>query len=295
MKKIVAMAMAALMALSLVACGGSASGSGSASSAAAPESAPAASSAHAEEYAQFTGETIDAIKAAGKLAVGTEAQYAPFEFVDMDGNFAGCDIWLSQQVADALGVKLEIVDMAFDGIIPAVKAGQVNIGIAAFSVDEERAKEIDFSKVYQKDAQMLLVKKGNEETYATKESLKGQQLGAQRGTVQSKIITSVFPDSKLFELDKWPALALEVVNGNIAGLVVDGAVAEGLVANNDQLVVGNFDFSSEDIDVGKAAVLPKGSDDLLALVNAVMENVVADGSFQAAYDEAVELSKTLGI
>lgn len=292
MKKFVAMAMAALMALSLVACGGAAS-----TPASAPESAPASEtgSTAAVDYSQYTGETIDAIKKAGKLVVGTEAQYAPFEFIDMDGNFAGCDMWLAQQVANALGVKLEIVDMAFDGIIPAVKAGQVDIGIAAFSVDEERAKEIDFSTVYQQDAQMLLVKKGNEDTYATKESLVGKQLGAQRGTVQSKIITQVFPESNLFELDKWPALALEVVNGNIEGLVVDGAVAEGLVANNDQLVVGSFDFSGEDIDVGKAAVLAKGTDDLMALVNAVMENVVADGSFQAAYDEAVALSKTLGI
>ena len=227
--------------------------------------------------------------------LGTEAQYAPFEFLDAEGNFAGCDIWLANKVADALGVELEVVDMAFDGIIPAVKAGQVDLGIAAFSVDEERAKEIDFSKVYQQDAQVLLVKKGNEEVYTTKEALAGQQLGAQRGTVQSKIITKVFPESPLFELDKWPALALEVINGNIAGLVVDGAVADGLVANNDQLVASSFDFSSEDIDVGKAAVLKKGTEDLMALVNAVMDEVTADGSFEAAYNEAVELSKTLGI
>ena len=283
MKKFLAMAMAAVLALSLVACGGAPAESAPASE---PASAPAESA---------PASRVEAIKAAGKLVLGTEAQYAPFEFIDMDGNFAGCDIWLANKIAEKLGVELEVMDMAFDGIIPAVKAGQVDLGIAAFTVDPERAKEIDFSKVYQKDAQMLLVKKGNEATYNTKEALKGLQLGAQRGTIQSKIVASVFPESPLFELDKWPALALEVINGNIAGIVVDGAVAEGLVANNDQLVIADYDFSGEDIDVGKAAVLQKGNDDLMAVVNEVMDEVIADGSFEAAYEDAVALSKTLGI
>ena len=80
------------------------------------------------------------IKESGKLVVGTEAQYAPYEFKDLDANFAGCDMWLAQQIADALGVELEVVDMSFDGIIPAVQSSQVDIGIAAFTVTEERAR-----------------------------------------------------------------------------------------------------------------------------------------------------------
>lgn len=239
--------------------------------------------------------TVEAIKAKGKLVLGTEAQYAPFEFKDMDANFVGCDIWLAQQVADALGVELEVMDMAFDGIIPAVKSNQVDIGIAAFTVDEERAKEIDFTDMYQKDEQMLIVKKGNEEVYTTKESLAGQQVGAQRGTTQSKLIQSALPDSKLFELDKWPTLAMEVANGNIAAIVVDGAVGQNLIATNDGIAQANFTFSEEEASFGKAAVVAKGKDDLKELVNAVIANVTSDGSFDAAYDEAVALSESMGV
>ena len=101
------------------------------------------------------------IKAKGKLVVGTEAQYAPYEFKDLDANFAGCDIWLAQQIADSLGVELEVVDMAFDGIIPAVKSGQVDIGIAAFTKTPERAEEIDFTNLYETSAQLLIVKTGD--------------------------------------------------------------------------------------------------------------------------------------
>lgn len=301
MKKFLAIAMAAVLSLSLAACGGASSSTASsaaasseaASTAASSEAASASTTAY--DYSSYTGETIDAIKAAGKLVVGTEAQYAPFEFKDLDANFVGCDIWLAQQIADALGVELEVMDMAFDGIIPAVKSNQVDIGIAAFTVDEERAKEIDFTDMYQKDEQMLIVKKGNEEVYTTKESLAGQQVGAQRGTIQSKLIQSALPDSTLFELDKWPTLAMEVANGNIAAIVVDGAVGESLIATNDGIAQANFTFSAEEANFGKAAVVAKGKDDLKELVNAVIANVTADGSFQAAYDEAVELDGTLGV
>ena len=307
MKKFLAIAMAAVLSLSLAACGGASSSTASsstASSAAASSSEAASTGASSEaasastaayDYSSYTGETIEASTAKGKLVVGTEAQYAPFEFKDLNANFVGCDMWLAQQIADALGVELEVMDMAFDGIIPAVKSNQVDIGIAAFTVDEERAKEIDFTDMYQKDEQMLIVKKGNEEVYTTKESLAGQQVGAQRGTTQSKLIQSALPDSKLFELDKWPALAMEVANGNIAAIVVDGAVGEGLVANNPGIAQANFTFSQEEANFGKAAVLAKGKEDLKELVNAVIANVTADGSFQAAYDEAVELSQSMGI
>ena len=300
MKKFLAIAMAAVLSLSLAACGGAASST--ASSAASSEAAStgasseaASASTTAYDYSSYTGETIDAIKAAGKLVVGTEAQYAPFEFKDLDANFVGCDMWLAQQIADALGVELEVMDMAFDGIIPAVKSNQVDIGIAAFTVDEERAKEIDFTDMYQKDEQMLIVKKGNEEVYTTKESLAGQQVGAQRGTIQSKLIQSALPDSTLFELDKWPTLAMEVANGNIAAIVVDGAVGESLIATNDGIAQANFTFSAEEANFGKAAVVAKGKDDLKELVNAVIANVTSDGSFDAAYDEAVALSESMGV
>ena len=239
---------------------------------------------------------LEQIKAKGKVVVGTEAQYAPYEFKDLDANFAGCDMWLAQQIADSLGVELEVVDMAFDGIIPAVQSGQVDLGIAAFTNTPERAEEIDFSDLYETSAQLLIVKAGNADTYSTKESLAGLKVGAQKGTIQSQLIQSALPESELFELEKYPALALEVQNGNIAGLVVDQAVGEALVAtSNGALEVSNFTFTAEEASFGKSVVIAKGNEDLVAVVNEVINKVTADGSYQKAYDEAVELAASLGL
>ena len=263
---------------------------------AAPQDEQATEAQPEEQPAAEASTLLEQIKAKGKLVVGTEAQYAPYEFKDLDANFAGCDMWLAQQIADSLGVELEIVDMSFAGIIPAVQSGQVDLGIAAFTNTPERAEEIDFSDLYETSAQLLIVKTGNADTYSTKEALAGQKVGAQKGTIQSQLIQSALPDSELFELEKYPALALEVQNGNIAGLVVDQAVGESLVANsNGELEVSNFEFSAEEASFGKSVVIAKGNEDLVAAVNEVVNKVTSDGSYQAAYDEAVALAATLGM
>ena len=231
---------------------------------------------------------LDKVKAAGKIVVGTEATYPPYEYLDDNANFAGCDIFLAQQVADALGVTLEIQDMDFDGIIPAVQSGLVDIGIAAFTKTAERAEVIDFSDLYETSAQLLIVKAGNADLYATKESMAGLKVGAQQGTVQSQLVESALPDSTLFELKTYPELALETTNGNIVGFVVDSAVGLSMVASSDgALEVSAFEFTAEEASFGKAAIIAKGNEDLVAAVNAVIAQVLEDGSYQAAYDAAV--------
>lgn len=228
---------------------------------------------------------LERIQNAGVLVVGTEATYGPYEFLDEDANPIGCDIWLAEQIAEALGVELKIQDMGFDGIIPAVQAGNVDIGIAAFTVDEERAKVIDFSNQYELSEQLLIVKKGDGETYTTKESLAGLKVGAQMGTVQSKLIESVLTDSELFELDTYPNLAMETVNGNIAGFVCDAAVGLGMVAQNDNLEVAGFTFTAEEASFGKACVLAQGNPELMEIVNQVIDKVVEDGSYLEMFEK----------
>ena len=289
LKKIMVLALSAAMLLTVL--------TGCGSSETAATQAPQATEAPAAEQPAAEASTLlEQIKAKGKLVVGTEAQYAPYEFKDFDANFVGCDMWLAQQIADSLGVELVIVDMSFAGIIPAVQSGQVDLGIAAFTNTPERAEEIDFSDLYETSAQLLIVKTGNADTYSTKEALAGQKVGAQKGTIQSQLIQSALPDSELFELEKYPALALEVQNGNIAGLVVDQAVGESLVAtSNGGLEVSNFAFTAEEASFGKSVVIAKGNEDLVAAVNQVIDKVTSNGSYQKAYDDAVKLAASLGL
>lgn len=238
----------------------------------------------------------DKIKSAGVLKVGTEAQYAPYEFKDADAKIVGADIALAQKIADDLGVKLEVVDMKFDGIIPAVQSGQVDMGIAAFSNTPERAKEVDFSNIYDKSEQMLVVDAQNKDKYTSVDALSGLKVGAQKGTIQSNLITKELTKSTLFELDKFPALALEVQNGNIAGLVADASVAKSLISGScGKLAAANYTFTSEAAKVGKAVVIKKGNSGLVDAVNKSVDAFVSDGSWDKAYAQAVKQAKSLGL
>ena len=245
--------------------------------------------------ASAEGGVLAKVKEAGKLIVGTEATYPPYEYLDDNANFAGCDIWLAKQIADALGVELEIQDMDFDGIIPAVQSGLVDMGIAAFTRTDERAEVIDFSDLYETSAQLLIVKAGNAETYATKESMASLRVGAQQGTIQSQLVESALPDSILFELKTYPELALETTNGNIVGFVVDQEVGLSMV-NQSQgaLEVSSFAFTKEEASFGKAAVIAKSNEDLVAATNEVIARVLADGSYDAAKAEAVAATGATG-
>lgn len=234
---------------------------------------------------------LEKVKSSGKLVLATEALYPPYEYIDDDMNFAGCDIWLANQIAAGLGVELEIVDMAFDGIIPAIQSGSYDIGIAAFTITPERAEVIDFSHQYELSEQLLVVKAGNADLYSTKEAMAGKKVGAQLGTIQSQLVEKALPDSELFELVTYPELSLETVNGNIVGFVVDYAVGMAMIeASEGALEAANFKFSAEEASFGKACVVTKGNEDFLAAVNEIIDQVVADGSYQAAYDAAVAAS-----
>ena len=123
----------------------------------------------------------------------------------------------------------------------------------------------------------------------------GLQVGAQQGTIQSQLIEKALPDSKLFELKTYPELALETINGNIVGFVVDYAVGMAMVASSDGgLEVSAFEFTAEEASFGKACVIAKGNEDFVAAVNEVITKVLDDGSYQAAYDAAVAATGETG-
>ena len=101
-------------------------------------------------------------------------------------------------------------------------------------------------------------------------------------------IEKALPDSTLFELKTYPELALETINGNIVGFVVDSAVGLAMIASSEgALEVSSFAFTAEEASFGKAVVIAKGNEDLVAAINEVIAKVTEDGSYQAAYDEAV--------
>ena len=177
MKKILLVVLSLAMVLSLAACGSSSSSAPAPASSAA-EASPAPEAPAAPEEAGRLAE----IKAAGKIILGTSADYPPFEFhTEINGvdTIVGFDVSLAQKVADGLGVELEIVDMSFDNLLISLNKGDFDFVMASLSNTPERAKAVDFSTPYFHGAQVVVVRAADAEKYATKESLAGCQVAAQ--------------------------------------------------------------------------------------------------------------------
>ena len=95
------------------------------------------------------------------LYVGTNAEYPPFEYLDENGNVVGFDVELINEISKIIGKKIEIKDMTFDGLIPALEAKTIDILIAGITATESRKKVINFSKPYFESQQAIIVKEDN--------------------------------------------------------------------------------------------------------------------------------------
>ena len=92
------------------------------------------------------------------VKLGTNAAFPPFEYVE-GKNIVGFDITMGQRIAKDAGMKLEVVDMAFDSLIPALQSGTIDFIAAGMSVNEERKKNVDFSETYFESEQVIIVRK----------------------------------------------------------------------------------------------------------------------------------------
>lgn len=92
------------------------------------------------------------------VKLGTNAAFPPFEYVE-GKNIVGFDITMGQKIAKDADMKLEVVDMAFDSLIPALQSGTIDFIAAGMSVNEERKKNVDFSETYFESEQVIIVRK----------------------------------------------------------------------------------------------------------------------------------------
>ncbi|WP_074017855.1 transporter substrate-binding domain-containing protein [Peptoniphilus phoceensis] len=237
-----------------------------------------------------TGPTIDAIKEKGKLVLGTSADFPPMEWTSFQSGkeeFTGVDIALAQAIADSLGVELEVKNMAFEGLLGSLKAGDVDIVLAGMGADEERKKQVDFSEEYSQGKQVLLVTEENKDKYKTFDDLNGKIIGTQLGSLQHKFATEKFGDNcKGFDLNN-------VIIEQLKNKSIDAAFLSELPAKQFASITEGF-VILEDLGIpdesGFAVAVKKGNDDLTAAVNEVVKGLKDSGQVEKWFDEYIELS-----
>ena len=300
LKNMMALAAAAMMAVSFTACGGSESSSvAGGSSAAGSEPSTSSEAASDSEEAIITGDpsehTVEAIKARGKLVVTTEAGYAPFEFMDENDNVIGLDASLAQALADDLGVELDIQNIAFTSVVPEVQAGNADMAIAGLTPNADRKKSVDMSDMYYEGGQCVLILAENADKYTTKESLDGQVVATQSGALQETIQKEQFSNTEALLLPDFPQCIANLKTGECAAVLIDTISAEQYMETVEGLAISEIPVEIDPEEGGNSVAVMKGNTDLLDWVNERIAEYKAEGLIDQWFAEAQEKAESMGI
>ena len=227
----------------------------------------------------------------GYLTVITSPDYAPYEFyaLDEEGNpsLAGFDMALAQYIADYLGLTLEVIPMDFNGIVGEMAAGTADLAIAGLSPDPDRESAMDFSDMYYEGKQAFITTNAKASLFTDLASTNKAeyQIAAQTGTIQNELATQFSPNAQLVNLVKATDIIAELMSGKIDGAYVEWDVAAAYSANYPDLkILCEVPYEAE----GNVIGVNKGNADLLKYVNEALNKCVADGDFAQFVATALE-------
>ena len=234
---------------------------------------------------------LEEIKSNGKILLGTSAGYPPFEFhklIDGVDHIVGLDIEMAKKIAEEIGVELEIIDMKFEGLLPALVTDDIDFIIAGMVAKPERAEVVDFSIPYYQAEHKMLVNIANKDKIKHKEDLAVLNVGAQKATTQEALILEELTVGNYIGISKVPDLVLELQNNKIDVVVMAEPVALAYVSQNDNLYMAE---ESLGVEPGLAIAVNKGNADLLELINKVVDEMIKAGEIHKLMKEATELAK----
>ncbi len=243
---------------------------------------------------------LEKIKATGKLTVATSPDFAPSEFIDPaksgQDSYVGADMSLVRYIAEQMGVELVIEAMDFSATLGAVSAGTVNIAISGFAPTEERKESMELSNpfVYEADkGQGILVLKDQLDQYKSAEDFAGKKIAVQNGSLQYKLLTEQLPDAVPEIITNINDAVMMLITGKVDAVGVSVDNGESYVANYDKLAVSEFRYDYESI--GTVIAAKKGETELVEAINEILDKAKEEGLFPVWFQEATELSESLGL
>lgn len=229
----------------------------------------------------------------GYLTVVTSPDYAPYEFYALDANgnptLAGFDMDLAKYIADYLGLTLEVVPVDFNGIIGEMGAGVADLAMAGLSPDPDRLEKMDFSEIYYGGKQAFITVQSKKDMFPDLDSANqsGISVGAQNGTIQMELAAQYSADADIISLTKATDIIADLVAGNLDGAYVEWDVAVAYQKNYPDLhIVCEVPYEADGNVIGVA----KGNADLLKYVNEAIKQCVESGNFAQYLEKANALA-----
>jgi polar amino acid transport system substrate-binding protein len=216
------------------------------------------------------------IQAAGRIVVGTSADYPPFEYMTTDDQVDGFDVALMNAISRNLGISVEWHQIAFDGLVDAVRAGQIDAAIAGISTTDERQALVDFSNIYHSGEDAFLAQANSPlEGIDEDGDLSGLRVGAQRGTVYETYLQGLADEGRLSQVYRYEA-ALDAVRDlrqNRLGLVMMDALPAQAFVDEGGVKIAGGGLNQQLY----AIALPKGATSLRDQINSALIDLQNQG------------------
>ena len=217
----------------------------------------------------------------GTLVMATNATLPPYEYVDGE-DYAGIDVEVAQAIADELGMELEIQDIDFNSIIPAIESGKADVGIAGMTKTPEREKNVNFSESYATGIQSIIVKEDSD--IASPDDLEGVKIGVQESTTGHIYCEDDYGADNVIAYTAGANAIEALKTGKVDAVVIDNQPAKEFVKANEGLKVLDTDYVEEEY----AIAIAKDNEELLEKVNGVIKQMKEDGSLQAILDKYIK-------
>jgi polar amino acid transport system substrate-binding protein len=211
-----------------------------------------------------------------------ELAYPPFEMRDEKGEPSGVSVDLAKALGEQLGQTVEVQNLPFAGLIPALKTGKIDLIISSMTATPERAQSIDFSDAYLKTGLALLVNVGSDLKTIADADKAGLSIAVVKGTTGHVYAGQKLKAARVLVFDKPAACVLEVTQRKSDAFIIDQMTAlENWRRNPDTTRAVLAPFQEEQWAIG----LRKGSDELRARVNAFLADFRARGGFDKLGDK----------
>ena len=169
----------------------------------------------------------------GKLVIGFEATYEPFEMMGEDGNFVGYDVDLAYELGDLLGLEVQFINTGFDGILDGIDVNYDCV-ISAITVNDERKEQVLFTDPYIENYQSVVVNKDAEADIKSFEDLNDSKVALQEGTTSSDLMEALVEEGTITaSIIANPYIGTcfdSMKNGEVDYVVCDSTVATARLA-----------------------------------------------------------------
>lgn len=210
------------------------------------------------------------------LRVGMELSYPPFETIGPDGKPSGVSVELAESLAAALGRPLVIENIAFAGLIPALKSGKIDVIISSMTASPERAKAVAFSDPYLTTGLAALVPTASDAKNLGDLDQPGRAVVVRQGTTGEVFARAKLRNARVLTLDKESACVLEVAQGKADAFIYDQMSVFQNAKRNPQTTRALLEPLQTE---SWAIALRQGEDELRGRINAFLAEFRAAGGF----------------